>query len=300
MTSLLPRYAVFQLLTLLLVCAVYQSMFYQKATMLLFCVVFSHYILAIYYSRHYIADIFRLPENYLPFAVLLIGGTGLYLIGVSALYVFALHHALNESYIRLRYQSKSLPEKRLNLIQPVGFFLHLSAYMVLARVQLLEKSPAEFWFYLSLVGILMVLYFGLILRAKAHFTASQLITVLFAELALVPLLLVDHFLYDFNYMQIIFYHVVFWVFFPGGNILSSGKKGAFSWYVLLTVVSIGAFVVTSPLYTKDWSHFITYREQFVIWSYFHIFSSFAFSKANPAWINKQFKVKEQKSAKLQA
>lgn len=287
---LLSRFVVFQILALLCTAVLYQSLNYQKASLALYCVTFSHYVLALVYSRHYIKDIVTIKANYLPFALLAIVGGTLFAFGVSAYYLFALHHALNESYIRARFQSISLPEKSLNFLQPAGFFVHLSAYMIIGTSGILRGDLTAFWFYASALIISTLLYFSLVFKNRRHFNAKQLTSVLFAELAMFVLLAIDLTVYDINFFQIICYHVLFWVFFPAGNLWSQKSHKGIVTYVLLTIISVGFFVYLSPFATNAWSSdFIIYRQQFEIWSYFHIITSFALSKANPAWINNRFK-----------
>lgn len=253
---------------------------------LVFALGFSHYLLALLYSRRPMTALAGQPYSYLPVVLLLGVGWWLYDSEFPIEIYFALHHLFNEAYLKARlFPLRRDPRSGVSAGALLAVF-HGSAYLLLIRSQ-----SFSVWLNVVLVVALLV-SFSLYLRRVADRGEHRgLVGYLnlagfeWLNLALVPV----SFFYQFDFLQVVFYHFVIWGMLPLAQQLKAGRFTSAATYVGLTAVTLVAFAAISPLGPLEVRvPFGTYTDQFIFWSYVHITLSFALSRAHPAWINHWF------------
>lgn len=261
----------------------------RNAIVIAWSVGFSHYLVGILYSRKQITHVLSQPSSRVPLLLLGLGGLGMYLNNFSLFLYFGLHHALNESYLGLRYQSSSLTEQNRKQLRAAGFIAHLSGYLLIIYTATLFGRPI----LLTVTGGIfigsLIFYFHIIWKQRNGFSVKEFISSVFIEFVLILLVIVDLSVYNIQLYQIVLYHFVFWAIFPASNLLLRNQLKDLGLYLALTVITLFGFIAYSPVYTNSWfSGYYDYKYWFIIFSFVHITSSFAISGANPGWIRTIF------------
>ncbi len=253
---------------------------------LVFALGFCHYLLALIYSRRPMAALAGQPYSYLPVVLLLGVGWWLYDTRFPIEIYFALHHLFNEAYLKARLFPLHGDARDGASPGPLLAVFHGSAYLLLIRSQ-----SFPLWLNGVLVAALLVsfaLYLRRVAARSAHRGVAGYLNLAGFEwlnLALVPV----SFYYQFDFLQVVFYHFVIWGFLPLAQQLKAGRYSSAGTYVTLTAVTLVAFAAVSPLGPLELRvPFRIYTEQFIFWSYLHITVSFALSRAHPGWINHWF------------
>lgn len=280
---MLSRFVLVQAIAIFSAWLIFELYFYQKAVVIVFAISLSHYLLAFLYSKRQFVDAAHNPRRALWLLLLIGAAIALFYSESSLLYLFGLHHALNEAYINLRFASRSMTDRTRRLIQLLSFIAHLSAYMVVAQTGYIEKFPVVYTALLVTCIITTLLYLLVVVQLRSAF--DKPIRALFTESLILPMLVVDLWFYDIHAYQIVAYHFVFWVFFPAIGMLKLPRLGPFALYSFLTVATIGAAIYVSPVVTRNWTDgYALFNQQFHFWSFIHIMTAFALSKANPVWL----------------
>lgn len=247
---------------------------------------FSHYAMALYYSKHHAARVLGQPSSYLPLAIVLIFGGLLYWRDFSLVIYFAAHHVFNESYLP-KYSSRVETHSAMSRLRNSSLFLNLFIYLVILQDhrELQFLDPAVLYSGLAL-SIVSFIYF---LRAvRASMTRHELIDASFFELIGI-LLVALSFIVEITFLQIVCYHFVFWIFYPMERIRARGN-GEIARYLSWTVGLTAFFILLSPIGVLQHSLFAQFfRPQFMMWSYIHITISYALSPIHPEWITRWFK-----------
>jgi hypothetical protein len=250
-----------RLISIALTIAVYLSLPGNKVwTNLVFALGFSHYFVALIYSKKQVLTLANRMQNYLPLVI-----------------PFGIHHVLNEVYLLQRSWKRQFSAVLFNA----------SIYLALVRsYPKLAFIPEPFlWFAVSLTGILFFYFLIQSVRTKGSTNIMDS-----CSLEILGLIILGcSFFFEITFLQIVCYHFVFWILFPGGKFLKQ-NHGKFVRYLIITLFVNAFFLMISPI-GLDRLH-LSAREfdiQFRFWSYFHITLSFAVSEAHPRWIRQWFR-----------
>ena len=283
----LPRHTTLRVASIL-VTALVAGLCSDSATWksLVFSLGFSHYFMALYYSKHQVTRVLGQSMSYLPLAIVLAAGGLLYWRDFSLVMYFAIHHVCNEVYL-LKYSSRVEAHPEMTRLRTSSLFLNLFIYLVILQDhrELRFLDPGLLFSGLALSAVTFV-YF--LTRVRSSMTRHELIDA--SAFELIGFLLIGlSFFVQITFLQIVFYHFVFWIFFPMEKIRSRGN-GEFVRYLGLTAGLTALFVSLSPVgfaqYPLYQSLFFT---QFMLWSYIHITISYALSSSHPDWITRWFK-----------
>lgn len=246
----------------------------------------AHYALAFWYARKRFT-IFKELRTALPAFFFITLGLAAYILNFPLLFFFGIHHAFNEVYLN----SRCLP--RINKKDQIrynifGLLFHAFLYLYLFRAYPIEhKIPSEYFAYaLALSGLL---YIGAIIQMQKQLKNADFFWLIFTEPAVAACLILLTQDWDMRVEYIIFYHVVFWTFFPIGAFYKKNPNQLIN-YFALTLLVIAFFTIFSPLIYSNPDHWQFYESQFYLWGYIHITFSFFMSDAHPAWITRWFRV----------
>lgn len=89
---------------------------------------------------------------------------------------------------------------------------------------------------------------------------------------------------QFTFLQLVFYHFVFWTLFPAAKMYAQAPSRLLP-YTSMTLLSLGLFLLLSPVGVfRSYLSPAIFQKYFIILSYLHITASFALSNAHPQWI----------------
>lgn len=283
-----PVYATLQLLSLAVVAVTFAVCAHPQCWYPLFLgLVFTHYILAVVYSKHRFVSIFHESRSWIPLVCVVAAGSGLYAYDFPLYIYFAVHHALNEVYMPYRtYRGEERNEERIWRFS--GIVLHVCAVFVIVNAGN-PLAQNEFLFPASVVFLAaFVVYISCLHRQRHRIGAAELLNYCLLEvilLILVPL----SFFYSITIYHIVFYHVVYWAMFPFVGMYKQGKTAAAGHYLGMNVIFIASFVVgISAAASSQIVTFQMLHGQFLFWSFVHITLAFATSSAQPKWIRHWF------------
>lgn len=252
---------------------------------LVFALGFVHYLLGLLYARRQTIQVLAQPHSRIP-AVLVLGlGAALYYQNVPLYIYFAIHHAFNEVYVRdpLHAHLDGAARRRTTAV-----VFHASAYMLILTAQKLP-APALILVASIVVGSFAAYMLDLVrIRAKLGWAGlADLCTIEIVIIALVPIA----FFYQFQFIEVVLYHFLFWAVYPLVRMLErrGGGVGPVAGYLGLTLGALAVFWFISPAGSPHYKVPVElYYDQFVFWSYVHITLSFALSRAHPDWITRWF------------
>lgn len=284
---MLPHHTSIRILSIICVIAIKVSVPNQTTWMsLVFSLGFGHYLLSIVYAKNQLVQSFRQLQSSVMMGLLLIAGGLLYYIDFSLVIFFGIHHVFNEVYLvnrsLVQSETRSFTFYRISSIV-LNFFI----YFVILR----DTPGLDFINPDLLLGGLIISYgvfayslFGI----RKYLKGGKLIDSFAFELTGMIFVVLSYFIY-IGFVDIVFYHFVFWVFYPIQKFSSFGKL-PLARYLFLTVACTVIFLILSPIgfFNYQDSGSIFYK-QFFLWSYIHITSSFALSSAHPVWITRLFK-----------
>nr|CAA9213311.1 putative membrane protein [uncultured Armatimonadetes bacterium] len=250
---------------------------------------FGHYLLSLLYAKKQIARVVREPQTLAACAVLVAGAGALYVNGFSLVIYFGVHHVFNEVYLlgRAVRLDDGADARRLRLWSILlNFFIYFG---LLRHHAELGFVPRETLVNVLLAGLAVgyPAFFFYLLRLRRSLTTAQLVDLCTFEVLGFLLLVVSCFV-NIWFVQIVFYHFVFWALFPLPRMAAQGRGPALT-YVALNVAATAFFLLLSPLALLP-VHLSAgqWDAQFRFWSYLHITLSFALSTAHPAWITRWF------------
>lgn len=272
---------------LLLTCAVFGSGWdYRTSEAIAWSLAFSHYGVALVYSRHHVARIASSPRS--ACALLGLGASGfwLYHIHWPLVFLFGIHHALNEAYM-LDRATHPASRRALRPLRAASALLHGLLYVALVR----DATPAFQQFgiagLLGALGVAYLVFGALFVRLRHRLSREERLHNVFGEIAGLGLLVASAFVYV-DVLVVATFHFAFWMVFPAWSKRNAGWP-ALRPYLLQMSLLTALFVLVSPLDLVA-PHFSTrdYRFLFLLLSYVHITLSFAVSDANPDWVRGVF------------
>ena len=251
-----------------------------------FSVGFGHYFMALLYSKRQISQVLGQTYSYLPLAAVLIAGTALYQYEYPLVIYFAVHHAFNEVYV-LDHPIAGKNSSELKGFRASGIFLHLFVYFLILRDRPdLQFLDTRFLLIGLAVSSLSFIYFLNSIRGSMKI--SEMIDHCSFELIGLFLATVSFFI-EITFMQIIFYHFMFWILYPMPRVLKRGRSELLRYFILTLVITV-PFIMVSPLGIYSYDLYTSpFFAHFMMWSYLHITISFALSEAHPSWITYWFK-----------
>ena len=261
---------------------------------ILFSFAMPHFILALVYSQKYIKTAFQHTQNYpAAIAFLSLGALSIYYRYPALSFYFPLHHVLSETYSAHNSIRGNLKKPlNLNLFVSSRFFLNLFAYCIL----LMRNNPYDylntFPLIIYVVGFFISCYifFSILFRMRLNLKKTMQMDHVVFELTMIFFVVASLFFrFNIHLNDIIFYHIVTWVFLPIKGMKKSGfgsvRKFLF-WYVVLILLTLSF----TPLAKTAWGLSPQMLgAQFILLTYIHIITSFALSRANPRWLIRMFK-----------
>ena len=293
----MPTYFLIRIVTILIVLLVSIAAPNNKTWVaLVYSFGFTHYLMALVYSKRQFGELLAQPLALLTTLCVAMFGAGLFLFEFPLLVFFAVHHAFNEAYVL----KNTIPsdDQAVRAFRVSTVLLHLFLYFVLLRhtrnigVVDIGITYASFargdilnakllWTGLSLSYLI---FFHYLYQIRSFLNFRTLIeNCAFELLGLVAVVASFH--VDFKFLHIVFFHFVFWSLFPVPRMFASGSKGLVV-YLGATAFVTGLVLLISPIGGSAGYSFSSrmFQEQFKIWSYIHITSSFMLSNAHPGWI----------------
>ncbi|MBI3248950.1 MAG: hypothetical protein HYZ50_20810 [Deltaproteobacteria bacterium] len=260
----------------------------------------AHYLASLIYARKQVVEFARQPDLFVPLFSILMIGAGVYLSRFPLLIYFAFHHAFNTAYML----NRTLPADNPNVRAFRGcvVLLHLFLYFFLLRagaaLEIGRSNPFAFLALqrsslpaTALLAGLTICYGGFfyyLYRLRSVLTRQTLIENCSLELLGLGAVAASFYL-NFSFMAVVFYHFVFWALFPLLKMYELGV-GKLASYVGVTVLSLAVFLLLSPIGMFSFLFPpLLFRQQFYLWSYLHITTSFVLSNAHPQWIVQLFR-----------
>jgi len=250
---------------------------------------FSHYAMALYYSKPQAARVLGEPSCYPPLAIVLLFGGLLYWRDFSLVIYFAAHHIFNEVYL-LKHSTRVETHPEFTRLRTSSLLLNLFLYLVILRddpeLRFLNPSLLYGGLALSIAGFVYYLT-----AVRPSMTRHELIDASAFEVIGLLLLGLSNFV-TITFLQIVCYHFVFWIMYPMGKIRAGGH-GELARYLGWTAVLTAFFFSLSPIGVLQNSLYTPFFfSQFILWSYIHITISYALSSSHPGWITRWFQPRQ--------
>ncbi len=260
---------------------------------------FAHYLMSLIYAKRQFAELAHQPNIFVPVFSVVILGTGLYVSNFSLLFYFVLHHAFNEVYIL--NQTTPIDNEDMRKFRGSAVLLHALLYFFLLRNVVAPDLEALNPAYLAMLqrirsrgfmdpqlllaglAVVYVAFFYFLYRLKSFLNLQTLLANCSFELLGLVAIVVSFYV-QFAFLHLVFYHFVFWTFFPTIKMYSQAPGRLLS-YIGLTVLCLVLFLLLSPIgmFSLQLSPAI-FQKYFILWSYIHITASFVLSNAHPEWI----------------
>lgn len=244
---------------------------------------FSHYLMALVFSRAPIRSFLSSPYSGLKSLLLLLFGGAVFFIPGSLNLYFGLHHTSNELYLTIPKERSPL-HTSFNL--GIRLCLLILLYILATRNSVtLKVIPLPYATSLSigLIGLFFALNSSWIKQLSLsmflkHF-AVDIVSVAWVVLSwMVPI----------QTFHLALFHFAYWFFYPIPSLMKKGIP-ALSRYTFSTLACIMMTMLFSPIMPMAYGVSLAFlMEQFKLWSFIHITSSFALSKAQPMWVQRLF------------
>jgi hypothetical protein len=247
---------------------------------------FGHYALSLLYARVQAIKLVGQPRYYFPLVVLAAGTAALYWGGFPVLIYFAVHHVFNETYMLSR-ALRLPPTTEARDYRCASQLVSLVLFLVLLRNNpILSFLPPEVGFAALIPAYIFFFYVLSQLRGVLQ-TRSQWVDACGFEILGLGLIIIS-FYADIRLLHLVFYHVVFWTFFPLPQMLKKSRGEVVRYLMLNGGLTLGFWLI-SP------ASFLPWRVGLEAWvggiasfAFLHISLSFALSSAHPWWIRRWF------------
>ena len=244
---------------------------------------FGHYLLSIVYARGKVRAFLVSPLAALPLLLAVLIALGLYASKFSLLVYFGLHHIFNEVYLvgRNTPEPASPAQSRF---RASALMLHLFIYCtLLRRLDPFNDIAAQYWFAGCILAYCA--FFFSLYQVRAGMSRARLVDNSALEIAAILLLIFvppD----KVSLITVVCYHFILWIFLPLPQLSRAGDS-AVGKYLLATAILTGIALLLSPLGPMEYPiRQSSFRDQFYLWSYIHITSSFVLSRNHPVWITR--------------
>jgi hypothetical protein len=202
---------------------------------------------------------------------------------------FGIHHVFNEVYITHRAMGGAFP--RLWRLRVAAILLNAALY---AAILSHERFIAALVPIEALVGALIVLGVGYAFELRRAWPtlgrgrAADLVSV--EVIGLIVAATVLTFDINIRFLDVVFYHFVFWAIYPVAKLAKVAGWQGVRRYGLLNAALMALAFAASPFgivhYALGPSLFL---QAFFFFSFLHISASFAVSDQHPAWIIRLFR-----------
>jgi len=257
---------------------------FPRLQILVSVLAFSHYFIALIYSKKYLSASVRSTK----------GATGLLFLTILGFYfgiqykeyialVFGVHHILSEVYLvhDKRFQGNIGP--RYGLFTVSRIILGLSVYCNIVRHhRLLDHIPSSLLINSLLASC--ILFIAAFYLNKGYFEKKQINDIAVFEGIGIIFALASYTLFPnikILPMHIIIYHAVFWMFYPLKGLSQAGKNQMFKYVGITLVVTLAFIILAVKPMLSGRAGFNFWWNIFVIWGYVHILQSIALSTSNP-------------------
>lgn len=252
--------------------------FYQA---LVFAIALGHFVVGYLYSKPQIVRAASTWRSALAAAALIFAGLYMYWAQNNVVWYFALHHALNETFILDRFTANAKAAS-VRVLRGAGFVFNLALYLAFVRRQV----PLAHGESLVLIGIVAatVCYGGAMLYARRALAIREVVGHTAVEIAGLALLYVS-FRTNISVIHIACYHFTFWALYPAAGMIDAKRYKGVLLYSALTVAITALFVAVSPIALAPWSFTpIAFTQLFAVQSFVHISLAFLLSRTNPQFI----------------
>jgi hypothetical protein len=138
------------------------------------------------------------------------------------------------------------------------------------------------------MGVAFLFFAFMHYKRSAHYSKPWFKEIaLFETCGVIAALLI--FQEDILFRDVIFYHLLIWMFHPLSTPKFRQNKTSRRRYIWATALVTSAFFLFTPitsilpeLTSEIW------REQAILWGYIHISTSLMFSRMNPVWVKRWF------------
>lgn len=252
----------------------------------------THYILAIPYSRRPLGMVCSAPVPSAKLGCLAAFATLLYLAKPSKglQFVFGFHHVFSEVYL-LHENVLSNLRNEATAMRTASVLFNLFAYFIATGTSVRAYPQIQFFLWVGLtISAAANLFF--LMRLRPLLTRRQLFEILAFELLPLGFIAVAMLTKPINVSMIVYYHVLFWVFYPCLKMFARKQFKSIGVYMgwnalLLSILLIWAVgVVPGFKMSGQLKGFF-----FTFGSYFHIFTSLSLTTAQPAFLTKFFNPK---------
>ena len=247
---------------------------------------FAHYLLAFFYSKRQLQQVTSSPSTLMAFLFVIALGIALFATGFPLLVVFAIHHVFNEVFVLNRIVPKN-DKKESSQFRCSSILLNLLLYFVLLRDTDLLKPLPIVWLFPALAAAYL-LFGWCLLRIRPDMQPGDFIDACFFEILGLVLLGISFF-HSFTLLDIVFYHVAFWLFYPLPKFWKQGHAEAFNYLGWNLGISAAMMIITPLSFNNLGLPLTFFTTQFLFWSYIHITTSMGLSTAHPKFITRWFR-----------
>jgi len=255
---------------------------------LMYSLGYTHYLLAVHYSKRGIQKAWsKAPAKTLLLMLLPLSFVPLFLNDAAipglVLY-FGVHHAMSEVYFDSRHHSKRL--------RNVHFMALIGSYFAITGHHLTPWVDDMGW----LLTVVMTPAFFIINRKyDQHDLRSLIFTCPWIILGPLVAIFGEFIFLDWRFL--INWHFLFWLSLPylrKGMFTAKQKKVYWIQNIGLSALFFGLFYTVSSTRTLGFAGGLIatawFGQLFLFWSYFHISWSFLVSGGNPQWLKSLFRV----------
>lgn len=251
-----------------------------------------HYALSVWYSRNVLQEVRNNRAGFIGFFLaLLLFAACLRFEWPGLILLFGIHHLFNEVYLPSAYYPAATSNADATLGGLRFIFHSLVYYIVIFSVQAFAvRALAP---HLTVLALCTLVYFWTINhreknpRIRRDLLLSELVILAFVGLT---------FMHPLGFFGILFFHFVFWIFFPLVRIKKRGAVAVRNYFVQTIVVTA---IIACVLYHFDEPYFgrlfFDRNSAAVKWlrlaGYFHIITSFSLSAMNPRIVRKLFAIR---------
>lgn len=284
----MPSYLALRLISFVVVVG-FSFLLPAAAWMVMIPLAIAHYILAVPYSKKLIRNKLQRPSTTFKFFALLGVSILLSVPQIPGLIylTFSFHYAFSEVYLMCENILPSL-WKETRALRIASLLFNTTVYFAATRVPMFGSQQLTDTVNYSGCAIFACAIAISLFRLRGVLTRKQIMQVCAFE-TLGILFAVVGLLQPVPVTGFIFYHVVFWLFYPASKMIQAKQAKPLALFAaanILLALMVVLLVIISPL--KPAATEAATTEVFRIGALFHIFASFAMTTAQPAWITRFF------------
>lgn len=250
----------------------------------------THYLLALPYSKKHIVSFMSRPSTAIRFLVLAAIGVALaiYRFPYGLFMLFGIHYVFSEVYVMYENVMPTL-WNRTRALRVASIFCNICAYVAAIRPNPLKFPSHQLDLFCYAAYVVSACFFVYqLFKVKGVLNRDQTIQAcLFESLGLA--FVIAGMMHPLQTMSFIFYHVVFWVFYPCSKMIEFKQPKALAIFlgsnIALTLILI-LLMPKTPFFFHLTGH--QFNLLFTMGAIIHIVISCAMTTAQPAWITRIF------------